>query len=708
MKNKVLFVVLLLSSILTGTIIHVPAGQLTIQAGIDIAVDGDTVLVAPGTYFENIIWPATTGIKLIGSGQEDCIIDGNQQASVIRFANSNIDTTTLISDFTITNGLAYSGGGIYCVVNSSPSLVDVTITGNSASSGGGIYLQYSDPSLENVTITGNSASSYGGGIYCYFYSSPSLENVTIAGNSADFGGGGIFCSSSSPSLENVTITGNFASYGGGGISCSRSSPSFSSENRCNIYSNNTTGPPTGRTGSGSGADIYSNSTITVIVDTFTVMTPTEYHASPLDNFTFDILNAVNPQVDADLYVSPSGDNSNDGLTAETPLKTIQYATSIILADSTNPHTIHLANGVYSPSTNGEYFPVEVINYVSLVGESEDNVILDADSVAGVMKCIGVTSSTISHLTLTNGSASTGGGIYCYSSSPSLENVTISNNSAFYVGGGIYFGSSSSPTLENVTITNNSADDSGGGIYCSSSSPSLANVTISGNSADFGGGGIFCSSSSPSLVNCILWNDAPQEVYFYGNYSPNSIIVAYSDIQGGEVGIVTNNNGTVYWEDGNIDLGPLFTDTENGDYTLQENSPCIDTGTAFFVWESDTLVNMTEEEYYGTAPDMGAFESQYTVGIDPLSIFPSTFSLNPAYPNPFNPTTVISYQLSVSSTVTLCVYDITGRLVETLVDGITEPGTYTVKWDASGYSSGVYFVQMVAGKFVETQKVLLMK
>ncbi|MBL7059941.1 MAG: T9SS type A sorting domain-containing protein, partial [Candidatus Marinimicrobia bacterium] len=205
-----------------------------------------------------------------------------------------------------------------------------------------------------------------------------------------------------------------------------------------------------------------------------------------------------------------------------------------------------------------------------------------------------------------------------------------------------------------------------------------------------------------------WNDAPQEVYFYGNYSPNSIIVAYSDIQGGEVGIVTNNNGTVYWEDGNIDLGPLFTDTENGDYTLQENSPCIDTGTAFFVWESDTLVNMTEEEYNGTAPDMGAFESQYTVGIDPLSIFPSTFSLNPAYPNPFNPTTVISYQLSVSSTVTLCVYDITGRLVETLVDGITEPGTYTVKWDASGYSSGVYFVQMVAGKFVETQKVLLMK
>ena len=719
--------------LLNAEVINIPADFSTIQAGLNSAVEGDSVLVAPGTYVENITWPATNGIKLIGSGESDCIIDGNQQASVIRFEeelNGIIDTTTMISGFTITNGSASSGGGISC--------------------------SSSSPSLENVTITGNSAN-YGGGIYCRVNSSPSLVDVTISNNSANYGGGG----------------GMYCFY--------NSSPSFSSENRCNIYSNNTTSR-------GSGADIYSYEcdVINVIVDTFTVMTPTDYHVSPLDNFTFDILNAVNQQqVDADLYVSPDGDNSNDGLTAETPLKTIQYATGIILADSTNPHTIHLANGVYSPSTNGEFFPVEVINYVSLVGESEDNVILDADSVAGVMKCIGVTSSTISHLTLTNGSASYGGGMYCsynsspslvdvtitgnsasygggiscWYSSPSLENVTITDNSASF-GGGMYCSYNSSPSLENVTISNNSASDNGGGIYCRSSSspslvnvsvsnnsavegggmycsynsspslenvtisnnsasvgggilcagsnPSLVDVTITGNSASFGGGILCADYSSPSLVNCILWNDAPQEVYFYGSYSPNSIIVAYSDIQGGEAGIVTNDNGTVYWEDGNIDLDPLFTDTENGDYTLQENSPCIDTGTAFFVWESDTLVNMTEEEYYGTAPDMGAFESQYTVGIDPLSIFPSTFSLNPAYPNPFNPSTTISYSVETNGRLSLQIYDIAGRLVETLVNGITEPGIYTVKWDASGYSSGVYFVQLQTKIFVKTQKLILLK
>ena len=92
----------------------------------------------------------------------------------------------------------------------------------------------------------------------------------------------------------------------------------------------------------------------------------------------------------------------------------------------------------------------------------------------------------------------------------------------------------------------------------------------------------------------------------------------------------------------------------------------------------------------------------------LLSYPEEFELTGNYPNPFNPKTVIRYQLSVSSPVTLQIYDITGRLVEALVNGEVVRGYHTLQWDASNHSSGMYFVQMVAGEFVETQKILLLK
>ncbi|MBL7109883.1 MAG: T9SS type A sorting domain-containing protein, partial [Candidatus Marinimicrobia bacterium] len=215
------------------------------------------------------------------------------------------------------------------------------------------------------------------------------------------------------------------------------------------------------------------------------------------------------------------------------------------------------------------------------------------------------------------------------------------------------------------------------------------------------------SSSPSLVNCILWNDAPQEVYFREDYGPNSIMIAYSDIQGGEAGIVTNDNGTVYWEYGNLDLDPFFTDPENGDYHLTENSPCIDAGTAFFVFEGDTLVNMSEDEYYGTAPDMGAFEYDGTVDND-YELEITNYELGNAYPNPFNPSTTISYAVETNGRLSLQIYNITGQLIETLVNEQVEAGYHTVVWFAENQPSGIYFAKLVAGDFTKTQKLVLLK
>ncbi|MCK4695990.1 MAG: right-handed parallel beta-helix repeat-containing protein, partial [Candidatus Cloacimonetes bacterium] len=160
----------------------------------------------------------------------------------------------------------------------------------------------------------------------------------------------------------------------------------------------------------------------------------------------------------------------------------------------------------------------------------------------------------------------GGGVAFLESSSDLINVTIRGNSATHYGGIYCY--SSNLSLTNVTITGNDGIY-GGGIYCSHSSPSLQNVTISGNLSS-SGGGIYCNwDSNPTLMNCILWNNSPEEIYFSSYDAPNSITMSYSDIQGGEDEIVTNNNGTVNWLEGNIDEDPLFVGTGEHPYSLLE-------------------------------------------------------------------------------------------------------------------------------------------
>ena len=90
------------------------------------------------------------------------------------------------------------------------------------------------------------------------------------------------------------------------------------------------------------------------------------------------------------------------------------------------------------------------------------------------------------------------------------------------------------------------------------------------------------------------------------------------------------------------------------------------------------------------------------------IIPEKFSLSPAYPNPFNPVTTLSFGIPIDSEVSIDIYNLHGRVIESLVSRHMEVGYHSVIWDANSYASGIYFVKMAAGEYVSTQKLMLVK
>jgi len=351
----------------------------------------------------------------------------------------------------------------------------------------------------------------------------------------------------------------------------------------------------------------------------------------------------------------------------------------------------------------------------------------------------------------------GGGVYCnYGATPIFDNAIISDNtaggngggiSAYYDcivqltntvisgnssecyaagrGGGCQIVGASSAILKNVVISNN-ISDFGGGIYFSGSSLSyfiMENVTITENTA-LTGGGIYGSRAALDLTNCIMWNNTLEEVYFNEENNPSSITISYSDIEGGEAGIVTNNNGTVNWLEGNIDEDPLFVGTGEHPYSLLENSPCIDTGIPDTTglnlppWDIIGNLRIWDGDGNGSAIiDMGAYEygaAPYVNADEPT--IPNSSSLITHlsnYPNPFNPETTIKFTIGNTEYTEIIIYNIKGQKVKTLVNEVLPSGKHSIIWNGTDknnkpVSSGIYFLCLKTASDVQMKKMLLLK
>ena len=227
--------------------VHPDSSLNTIQAGLDSASAGDTVLVATGTYKETIVWPSTPGIDLISEfGPEVTVINANGAGRVITMVQY-LTPETLINGFTIMNGWATGtspddyGGGIYCL-NTSPRIRNNIIRNNSAySRGGGIYCENSSPHImANIIRNNGTTIGGGGGIACYNEAEALIQENNLHDNSAEHGGAIYVYDKSDPTIQYNQIFNNNAPYGAG-LRCGYGSYYVHHDSRPPTHYNNISG-----------------------------------------------------------------------------------------------------------------------------------------------------------------------------------------------------------------------------------------------------------------------------------------------------------------------------------------------------------------------------------------------------------------------------------------------------------------------------------
>ncbi len=245
-----IYFILLINIALTATYI-VPEDFESIQDAVLEVSSGDSIVVMPGTYYENIsIYNKIISI-ISSEGPLETVIDGSFSGPVITY-DSVSDSSAVLSGFTITNGSgelingAHYGGGILSKY-SMPKLDNLIISNNTAFAGGGICYYATDPTdnhpIISNTLIENNLASEGGGVFCVNHlitirdshinsngmdmfgsgggiqillSSINFNNVIISQNQTKFGGG-IYLASSNGIVKNTTIENNLSESRGGGI-----------------------------------------------------------------------------------------------------------------------------------------------------------------------------------------------------------------------------------------------------------------------------------------------------------------------------------------------------------------------------------------------------------------------------------------------------------------------------------------------------------
>ena len=209
-------------------------------------------------------------------------------------------------------------------------------------------------------------------------------------------------------------------------------------------------------------------------------------------------------------------------------------------------------------------------------------------------------------------------------------------------------------------------------------------------------GLARSESAASTANLVI--DAKEPIHgvqFDIKYNPSEIkSIIPQTISGFEVSYNELSEGLI--------RGLVFSFQG---HALPENLPFEFVNVEGF--EGTSTIEFNDFILAGSTGNNVEVETQ-SYDINFSSVLPVKTELSGSYPNPFNPTTSINYGLEKDGHVEIMIYDAAGRLVEELVNGHQDGGSYSIIWNASNQASGMYFAKMIAGDVVQTQKLVLLK
>ncbi|UCC45739.1 MAG: right-handed parallel beta-helix repeat-containing protein, partial [Candidatus Zixiibacteriota bacterium] len=623
----------LTSSNATAATIRVPAEQPTIQAGLDAATGGDTVLVSNGVYTgdgnRDLDFGGNNIVLISENGPDVTIIacdgSGTEPHRGFYFHRGE-DTSSVVSGFTINGGYVYGGGaGIRCDSGSSPRLENLVLTDNLAhnsdgagiacdgsnpivrgchiidnfarngdccASGGGLALYRSNPVIQNTTILQNTAG-WGGGIYAWL-SWPEITSCTIADNHATGGwmtgpgtGGGLHLEADSrPTIVKTIIATNRAEIDG---AIFRDQNSWAIMTCCDMYLN--------EGGDWTGDWEYTGTTDGNFSEKprFCDTAIGDYHISnasycvPERSGCGELVGALG--VGCEVYDGPvwhvavTGDDSTGNGSSELPFATIQQAVDWAFPGD----TIIVHDGTYVGDGNRD------INFggKNLMLRSENGpevTVIDCEgSSEEPHRAFSFTngedsSGVVQGFTITGGWHAEGSAVLCDTSSPTLSgNIFIGDTTDgwSWVSQYLIFCRQSKSLIDGNIFQNTPSHV----LKCDGSNVRILGNLFIGNL----GRAVYCYYSSPLIVgNTIADNDLEGSGGAVYCYQSNPVIK--NTIMWG------NGNPQIYsgWGsypllvtycaveggyegEGNISVPPLFLSPSDGDYNVCSQSPCIDAG-----------------------------------------------------------------------------------------------------------------------------------